>query len=68
MKMKTGIRILTVLTLVLLLAFAASAAGETVISDAASLSALMGNSAAWGGSYKLGADIDLTGTGPHRYI
>ena len=62
MKMKTGIRILTVLTLVLLFAFAASAAGETVISDAASLSALMGNSAAWGGSYRLGADIDLTGT------
>ena len=62
MKMKTGIRILTVLTLVFLLAFAASAAGETVISDAASLSAQMGNSAAWGGSSKLGADIDLTGT------
>lgn len=56
-----GIRILTALTLALLLAFAAAAAGETVISDAASLAALMNDPAAWGGSYKLGADIDLAG-------
>ena len=56
-----GIRILTALTLALLLALAAAAAGETVISDAASLAALMNDPAAWGGSYKLGADIDLAG-------
>lgn len=56
-----GIRILAALTLALLLALAAAAAGETVISDAASLAALMNDPAAWGGSYKLGADIDLTG-------
>lgn len=62
MKKKIGIRILTALALACLLAFAASAAGETVLSDAASLSALMRDPTAWGGSYKLGADIDMRGT------
>ncbi len=56
-----GIRILAALVLVLLLALAAAAAGETVISDAAALTALMNDASAWSGSYKLGADIDLTG-------
>lgn len=56
-----GIRILAALTLALLLALAAAAAGETVISDAAALTALMNDASAWSGSYKLGADIDLDG-------
>lgn len=62
MKLKHGIRTLTLLALACLLALAVAAAGETVLSDAASLSALMNDPTAWGGHYKLGADIDLSGT------
>ena len=63
-----GIRILAALVLVLLLALAAAAAGETVISDAAALTALMNDASAWSGSYKLGADIDLDGKVPSVHM
>lgn len=60
-RMKNGIRTLVLLALICLFALATAAAGETVLSDAASLSALMNDPSAWGGYYKLGADIDLSG-------
>ena len=59
MKTKSAFRLLLPVCLLALLCLSAFAAGETVISDAAALGRLMDDPAAWSGSYRLGADIDL---------
>ena len=63
--MSTKMRIASVLLIVMMLAavfcMPGTAAGETEIKNADELAALMSDSAKWTGSYRLAADIDLTG-------